>query len=72
MKFTVEIDDKVWARCAKALARSGFAGTPAEVLEAVLATAMTEPPAKHVGDTTISSTSVMLTLGQLKVRQEAP
>ena len=48
------------------------AGTGA-VLEAVLATALTEPPARHLGDLTLKSdsvsTAIMLSLGRIKVER---
>jgi hypothetical protein len=72
MKFVVRIDDRVWTKCAKRLAVAGIVGTAAEVLEALLVTSLTDiperPPEKHVGDTTIS-TSLMLTLGKVRVEQ---
>lgn len=69
MQFLVTIDAKVWEKAVRRLERKGVAGPAAEVLEALLSTALMDeaPPTKHVGDTTITSTTIMLTLGRIKV-----
>lgn len=72
MKFVVWVDHKLWEKCARRLERLGITGPPAEILEALLSTALMsdDAPAKHVGDTTITtSTSIMLILGRIKVEQ---
>jgi len=70
VKFTVTIDQRTWDKCARLLVKQGITGAPAEVLETVLATGLSgEGPVRHVGDVTISSTSLMLSLGRIKVEQ---
>ena len=67
-KFHVAIDDRIWTKVARRLEGQGLSGHPADLLEALIVAAFTdETPKKHVGDTTISSTSIMLTLGKVRV-----
>ena len=69
MRFRVTIEDKAWAKLSKRLEAQGYLGEPAELLEGFLVAALTAdmPPAKHVGDTTLVSTSLMLILGRVRV-----
>ena len=72
MKFVVRIDNKLWEKHARRLEKQGIVGPPAEILETILSTSLMHDPnaaPKHVGDTTITSTSVMLILGRIKVEQ---
>lgn len=72
MRFTVTIDDKAWAKFSRRLERKGIAGQPAEVLEALIATTLTSedpiptPTARADG---VTSTSIMMVLGRIKVEQ---
>jgi len=68
MRFLVTIEPKSWAKLAKRLEARGYAGTPADLLEGLIVSTLTdEPSKKHIGDTTLTSTSLMMILGRVKV-----
>lgn len=71
MQFMVKIDDRAWAKFARRLARHGITGEPAEVLEALIATTLTDESARPMGlgDNPATSTSILMTLGRVKVER---
>ena len=71
MRFDVRIDNKVWGRLAKRLAGQGLTGAPADLLEALLATAVTNDtkPVRPASLASLTSTSIMVIPGKIRVVQ---
>ena len=68
MRFLVTVEDKAWAKLAKRLETSGYTGSPAELLEGLLVTSITDDaPKRHVGEITLTSTSLMMIMGRVRV-----
>lgn len=68
MRFVLHLDDKTWSKVSRRLQRRGITGSPAEVIEVLLATALTEDPGSS--DPTNTSTRILLLLGKIRVEQE--